>query len=273
MIGEVFRDHLPGKSVRLDISLIVGHHKRWSGGNKPTQEDLACMKRLAHLLVRAGFRLLLACGGEASKALRGAAKQAGKEGGSYQESGLASGLGEARREVTFSGTASSCLTSLQTLIHPQGALPEGKGLALALLVSEQYDACLDRLICAWTGVPTPPARVRVSTFTSFLASGLKDGGDGSRGSVLDQIRIQRVDEYGKHPFELHEWPGIVQLFVTTETGATTTAEFLDLNWSPSDQSIPEPWSPGCFYLSKHGVRGGKPSPPRCGGPPRDESGV
>ena len=110
-------------------------------------------------------------------------------------------------------------------------------------MSEQYDACLDRLICAWTGVPTPPARVRVSTFTSFLASGLKDGGDGSRGSVLDQIRIQRVDEYGKHPFELHEWPGIVQLFVTTETGATTTAEFLDLNWSPSDRASPSPGAP------------------------------
>ena len=260
MIGEVFRHHLPGKSVRLDISLVVGHHERWSGTKKPAQEDVACMKRMASLLVRCGFRLLIACGGQASDALRGAAKQAGREGGFYQETGLASGLGEDRREVTYRAHAASCLTSLQTLIHPQGALPEGKGLTVALRVAQQYDSCLDRLIPAVTGVPTPPASVRVTTFTTFLASGLKDGGDGARGSVMDAIRIQRNDEYNKPPFDLHEWPGIVQLFVITETGATTTTDFMDLEWSPSDRSTPKPWSPGCYYLSKHGSRGGKPSP-------------
>lgn len=117
--GEMYRRHgLTGPTVRVDLVPIVDHSEAWDKGQPREAQQKAA--RYSGIIMRCGFRLVVACGKPQREALKAAAHAV--QGGTVAECGLQLGLPYAHYGVRYTAPVSSTTTVVAGIGHPTALL-------------------------------------------------------------------------------------------------------------------------------------------------------
>jgi len=118
-----------------------------------------------------------------------------------------------------------------------------------------YAAILGHFVTALTGAPP---RFSVAAYVEQHRAGLTE--DNFWNPLLEARALRALELFSKRALALEKCPASVREAVAMAFGGITTQEgFLDQGWTPERSTTREPFSALCFYLSAHGMRGGRES--------------